>query len=51
MISGHPELLHRLGTTLGLEDLHDLIEVHRIDSHNARVMHKALERERTRERD
>lgn len=27
-----------LGSTLGLEDLHDLLEVARVDAHNARVI-------------
>lgn len=40
-ISGQPELLAHLSTTLGLEDLHDILEVRRIDAHNARVIRKA----------
>jgi hypothetical protein len=39
-ISGNFGLLADLNSTLGLEDLHDIIEVKRIDAHNARVMAK-----------
>lgn len=43
MISVDKRMLEPLSTTLGLEDLYDLIEVIRIDGHNRRVMNKALE--------
>ena len=35
--SGHASLTE-LSTTLGLEDLHDLMEIIAIDSHNDRVI-------------
>jgi hypothetical protein len=34
-----------LSTELGLEDLHDILEVVRVDAHNARVLDKARQRE------
>lgn len=47
-ISGHPELLGPLSTVLSLEDLHDILEVRRIDAHNARIIRKAEAKERKR---
>lgn len=44
-ISGNPALLASLSTVLGLEDLHDILEVKRVDAHNARIMRKAAERD------
>lgn len=43
-ISGNLALLGPLSTTLGLEDLHDILEVRRIDAHNAYVIAKARAR-------
>jgi hypothetical protein len=43
------ETLHMLQTTLGLEDLHDLIEVQLVDSHNARAISKIDAARRRRE--
>ncbi len=40
-ISGHPGLLGPLTSTLGLEDLYDILEVRRIDAHNMRTIRKA----------
>lgn len=34
-----------LSTVLGLEDLHDVLEVVRVDAHNRRVIDKARERD------
>lgn len=42
-ISGNPALLGQLATVLSLEDLHDILEVRRIDGHNARMIRKAQE--------
>ena len=39
-ISGRPELLGPLSTVLGLEDLHDILEVLRVDAHNQRIIDK-----------
>jgi len=39
-ISGDAGLLTALNTTLGLEDLHDILEVKTVDAHNARVAAK-----------
>lgn len=39
-ISGRPELLGPLSTVLGLEDLHDILEVIAVDAHNQRVLRK-----------
>lgn len=44
-ISGDAALLGPLSTVLGLEDLHDILEVKRVDAHNARMIRKAQERE------
>lgn len=43
-ISNDKALLGPLSSTLGLEDLHDILEVITVDSHNARIMAKARER-------
>lgn len=40
-ISANPMLIEPLGTTLCLEDLHDILEVRRIDAHNRRLIQKA----------
>jgi hypothetical protein len=47
-ISGDFALLGPLSETLSVEDLHDILEVKRVDAHNARVIAKARERERER---
>lgn len=39
-IAGRPELIVPLSTVLGLEDLHDILEVIRVDAHNRRVREK-----------
>lgn len=36
-----------LSTDLGLEDLHDVLEIVRVDAHNARILAKRAERERS----
>ena len=38
VLSFDKSLIGPLSTTLGLEDLHDLIEVITVDAHNARVV-------------
>jgi hypothetical protein len=38
--SGHPTMLHELGTNLGIEDLFDLVEILVIDAHNRRESEK-----------
>lgn len=43
-ISDDFSLLGPLSTVLSVEDLHDILEVKRIDAHNARVMRKAREK-------
>lgn len=45
-ISGDYALLGPLSTTLSVEDLHDILEVKRVDAHNDRVIAKARARER-----
>lgn len=45
-ISGHPELLGALGSTLSLEDLHDILEVRRVDGHNARLIRAHFAKDR-----
>lgn len=40
VISGHPEMMGPLGTVLGVEDLHDILEVMQVDAHNRRVWEK-----------
>lgn len=40
LISKDPALLVQLTTTLGLEDLYDLIEVMAIDNYNDRVVER-----------
>lgn len=42
-ISSDPALLGPLSSTLGLEDLHDIVEVMRVDAHNRRIIQKARE--------
>jgi len=42
LISANPLLLEPLSTTLGLEDMHDLLEVMQVDAHNKRVYRKWL---------
>lgn len=37
--------LTELGTTLGLEDLHDLLEIAQVDAHNRRIMDKRAARD------
>jgi hypothetical protein len=46
LISHDKSLLAPLSTTLGLEDMYDLIEVILIDAHNDRIVAKSRERER-----
>jgi hypothetical protein len=43
-LSGDMTLIGPLSSVLGLEDLHDIIEVRRIDGHNARLIRKAQEK-------
>ena len=38
VVSSKLATLTELGTSLGTEDLHDLLEVAAVDSHNRRVM-------------
>lgn len=40
VISGRPEMLGPLNTVLGVEDLHDVLEVLAVDAHNRRVAAK-----------
>lgn len=42
-LSANPLLIEPLSTTLGLEDLHDILEVRQVDAHNTRVIRKASE--------
>jgi len=44
VIALKPELYPALCCDLGLEDLHDILEVIAVDSHNARVIAKRRER-------
>lgn len=44
LISRNPALLGPLSTTLGLEDLYDLVEVALVDAHNDRVIEKIRKR-------
>lgn len=37
--------LTELSTSLGLEDLHDVLEIARVDAHNARILDKRRQRE------
>ena len=39
-LSMEPMLIEPLSTTLGLEDLHDLLEVRAVDSENERIVSK-----------
>lgn len=43
-LSGDKSLLGPLSTVLGLEDLHDIIEVMTIDAHNQRLIAKRMKR-------
>jgi hypothetical protein len=45
-VSGHPEMMTHLDTTLGIEDLFDLVEIVIVDSRNRRIMQKRLDEER-----
>lgn len=45
ILSGAPELIGHLSSTLGLEDLHDLVEIKQVDAENAARVRKALEDE------
>jgi hypothetical protein len=47
LISHDKSLIVPLNTTLGLEDMYDLIEIIRVDAHNDRVLAK-LRREEDR---
>lgn len=47
-ISGNYELLAALNTTLSVEDLHDILEVKRVDAHNARIVAKIVAKNRER---
>ncbi len=42
-LSFDPSLAGPLSTTLGLEDLHDILEVRLIDLHNAAVRRRAAD--------
>jgi hypothetical protein len=42
-ISGDAALLGPLSTTLSVEDLHDILEVKRVDAHNKRLIAKMRE--------
>lgn len=44
-LSSDKSLLGPLSSTLGLEDLHDILEVISVDAHNQRVLAKARRRE------
>lgn len=44
LISREKSLIGPLGTTLGLEDLYDLVEVVLVDAHNDRVIEKIRKR-------
>ena len=44
-ISLDKSLVEPLNSTLGLEDLHDILEVARVDAHNRRLIDKAREKE------
>jgi hypothetical protein len=46
-ISGDFALLGPLSTSLSVEDLHDILEVKRVDAHNRRLVAKMRERERS----
>lgn len=45
ILSREPALIGPLSTTLGVEDMYDLIEVFAIDAHNDRILAKLRERE------
>ena len=40
-LSADRKLIEPLQTTLGIEDLHDILEVGLVDAHNAHMMAKA----------
>ncbi len=44
-MSADKSLIGPLSSTLGLEDLHDVLEVLRVDAHNREVLRKAAEEE------
>lgn len=44
-VSADKSLLEPLSTTLGLEDLHDILEVIAVDAHNRRVLDKRNEKD------
>lgn len=44
LVSRDPSLMGPLTTTLGLEDLYDLIEVRLVDAHNDRVLERIRKR-------
>jgi len=46
LISHDKSLLGPLSSTLGLEDMYNLIEVIQVDAHNARVIDKWRDRNR-----
>jgi hypothetical protein len=45
MSGGRDELIVALTSTLGLEDLHDVLEVRRVDAYNDRVVRKWQEKQ------
>ncbi len=42
-VSSGKATLHELDTVLGLQDLHDLLEIAAVDAHNRRLMSKKRE--------
>lgn len=44
VMSAKPELIGPLSTVLGLEDLHDVLEVIRVDAYNRRMIRRAVEK-------
>lgn len=44
-ISSGKATMAELSTTLGLEDVHDILEIVRVDAHNARILDKRRQRE------
>jgi len=45
LLSREPGLIGPLTTTLGLEDMYDLLEVAQVDAHNDRILRKIRERQ------